>query len=143
MENLAKNLLANALLSAGALLGASTLSATNAPLSFSFRDLGSGAELRTNLLSQQSGDLSLAAELKCGNKTKGGSKATATKTADAKGHEGKCGEGKCGDKKASATKTADSKGHEGKCGEGKCGDKKATATKASDTKGSEAKCGNK
>ena len=78
---------------------------------FNYNALGSGAELRSELLNSNVSPLKVA-ELECGDKKKAG---------DTKG---KTGEQKCGDKK----KTADSKGKtgEGKCGEGKCGDKKTT-----------------
>jgi len=75
---------------------------------FNYNNLGSGAELRSELLNINASPLKVA-ELECGDKKKEG-----TKT----------GEQKCGDKK----KAADSKGKTGeaKCGEGKCGDKKKT-----------------
>jgi len=74
---------------------------------FNYNSLGSGTELRSELLNVSASPLKVA-ELECGDKKK---------AADSKG---KTGEAKCGDKKA------DSKGKsgEGKCGEGKCGDKK-------------------
>jgi len=77
---------------------------------FNYNALGSGAELRSELLNLNASPLKVA-ELECGDKKKEGDK-------------GKAGEQKCGDKK----KAADSKGKTGeaKCGEGKCGDKKKT-----------------
>lgn len=114
-------------LATGALLIGSANANTNDI--FQVTDLGSGAELRSELLTindlpaaiQANGEL----ELKCG--------------------EGKCGEGKCGEKSeasseeaeatapaaeteaeteaASESKEGEHKCGEGKCGEGKCGSK--------------------
>lgn len=61
-----------------------------------FEDLGSGAEVRADLLASPSTGF--------------------------KSPEAKCGEGKCGDENAE-TKAAEHKCGEGKCGEGKCGEK--------------------
>lgn len=91
---------------AGAIIAVSGLNA-NANGLFRYNNLGSGEEVRTNLLKKVGGANSL--ELSCGAK----SKTDTTK----KGKDGKCGEGKCG---ASKTK-AKGKGKDGKCGEGKCG----------------------
>lgn len=109
---------------AAGVLASSTVMATEASL-FSTSDLGSGQELRTNLIDQNSDVILTNAEL------------------EAKGIELKCGEGKCGEekkeekteekkeekkgeKKAEKKKEEKSKEHkcgEGKCGEGKCGGK--------------------
>ncbi len=96
---------------AGSLIaGAIGLSSINAGASnlFNYNSLGSGAELRSELLNVNVSPLKVA-ELECGDKKKG---ADSTKS--------KTGEAKCGDKK----KAAAGKTGEGKCGEGKCGDKK-------------------
>ncbi len=107
--------------------------ATNADNLFSYEDLGSGSQLRGNLIEKyvsptdvinRTGE-NYVFEAKCG--------------------EGKCGEGKCGekegDKKKNATKkegkekatkgkakteksSEKGKTKEAKCGEGKCGEKK-------------------
>ena len=102
-----KNILTGSLI-ASAIVACSSFT-TSATEAFSHSNLGSSAEVRTNL-SERAGH---ALELNCGTK----SKDDATKDG-AKKKDGKCGkkmkDGKCG---------------EGKCGEGKCGkDKKATST---------------
>ena len=107
-------------------VGAISLDA-NATDIFEINDLGSGSELRSNILELNGGTSTLLdnaeVELKCG--------------------EGKCGEGKCGEskdgkkkeaeKKDSKSKDAkseetkkgkDDKSKEAKCGEGKCGEGK-------------------
>lgn len=119
MKNTSKNILKGTLI-AGALVGAASLTAAPANM-FNYNDLGSGSEVRANLIERALNNSSnLFLELKCG--------------------EGKCGEGKCGEENAkkttdkktkkaktkakSKTKKADkeSKTKEGKCGEGKCGE---------------------
>jgi uncharacterized low-complexity protein len=97
----------------------------NAANLFETSDLGSGAELRNELLAKNHSSVNTLlnnseVELKCG--------------------EGKCGEGKCGgeSKKADAK---DSKSSEHKCGEGKCGGDKKDAKKSDESKSSEHKCG--
>lgn len=107
-------------------LGATTSEASAAEL-FTVNHLGSGSELRSNLIDINSDFIAenkmvsnLNVELKCG--------------------EGKCGEGKCGEGKSGKDKKegekkdakkdekkgekADDKSKEGKCGEGKCGEGK-------------------
>lgn len=75
---------------AGAIMSANAMeNASNG-----FEDLGTGAELRANLLSAPSSPF--------------------------KSTEAKCGEGKCGEEKQES-KAAEHKCGEGKCGEGKCG----------------------
>lgn len=116
MEN-KKSILAGSVI-ASAILGLSSINA-NATSLCNYSALGSGAEVRTNLLGKSSSNLG-AFELKCGGKD-------STSTKEAKGKDGKCGEGKCGDKKNAKTKDTkakDGKGKDGKCGEGKCGDGK-------------------
>lgn len=86
----------------GAILSAGSV---NAAEMFSFNDLGSGAELRSELLDDATTGMK-AFEATCGDK-----KASSDEKAssDDKAAEHKCGEGKCG---------------EGKCGEeGKASDK--------------------
>lgn len=122
---------------ASAILGLGQVEAkTNA---LRFNTLGSGAEVRANLLNSTSPASAL--ELTCGAKKEG------EKTSEHKCGEGKCGEGKCGEKKeASSTtksesKTAEHKCGEGKCGEGKCGEKKEAAKTKTESKTAEHKCG--
>ncbi|MEZ5016751.1 MAG: hypothetical protein R2800_06850 [Flavipsychrobacter sp.] len=97
---------------AGALLGSAAINQAEA---FSFSDLGSGADVRAELLDNTNNGI-VGFDLKCGE----------GKTKDAK-----CGEGKCGGDKKGKSKDA-------KCGEGKCGDKKG---KSKDAKCGEGKCG--
>ncbi len=140
-KNTAKNILLTGTIIAGSVFGLSTLN-TNATETFKYHELGSGGELRSELLNNTSSDI-IALELDCGDDTK---KATDTKAkkADAKSQDHKCGEGKCGEEKAAMkkdkaadpkaagvatdtgkdakdSKTTESKSKEAKCGEGKCG----------------------
>lgn len=107
-------------------IGAAT-SEANATELFTVDHLGSGSELRSNLIDLNSDFIvenkmvsNLNVELKCG---------------EGKCGEGKCGEGKSGDDKKEGDKKdakkddkkdvkADDKSKEGKCGEGKCGEGK-------------------
>ena len=113
-------------------LGAVSNNANAAEL-FTVDHLGSGSEVRSNLIELNSDFIAdnkmvsnLNVELKCG---------------EGKCGEGKCGEGKDGDKKEGDKKDAvkkktdkkegakegdkkDDKSKEGKCGEGKCGEGK-------------------
>jgi len=104
---------------AGALFATANLNANAADL-FRFSNLGTGEEVRSQLLGSSSNALHL--ELKCGEKGKADSTA-AKKGKDGKCGEGKCGEGKCGGAKKAGDKkdSAKKKGKDGKCGEGKCG----------------------
>lgn len=99
---------------AGAILAVSGLT-TNAAGMFSYNNLGTGEEVRTNLLSSN-GNNAKTLELTCGTKEK-------TDSTAKKGKDGKCGEGKCGEKKKMDS-TGTKKGKDGKCGEGKCGESK-------------------
>lgn len=80
-----------------------------------YQPLGSGAQVRSALVEQNSGFSNniYGADANAGAK---------------EGGEGKCGEGKCGEGKKEAPKKVepkkDDKGGEGKCGEGKCGEGK-------------------
>ena len=101
--------LAAASLVAGSIVGLSTQT-SSANEQILFRSLGSGAEVRTNLLG--------------GGVATGGERNSSYGGSETKGGEGKCGEGRCGEggaKGAAATPTPVSKAGEGKCGEGKCG----------------------
>ena len=98
----------------------------NAANLFETSDLGSGAELRNELLAKNHSSVNTLfdnseVELKCG--------------------EGKCGEGKCGGEKSKKADAKDSKSSEHKCGEGKCGGDKKDAKKSDESKSSEHKCG--
>lgn len=132
MKNTTKNIMLTGSLVIGSAIGLSGLNA-QAGESLSYTDLGSGSELRSELLHSPSADLR-AYEMSCGEATKTEAKK------DSKSKEMKCGEGKCGEKKAEKkdtdkTKDAkadvksekaqkDSKSKEAKCGEGKCGEGK-------------------
>jgi len=122
MEKKKRNLIASAV-AAASVVALSNINASNN--SITFNTLGSGAEVRSEILSNN-GLFKLINDLKCGENR------ASTNIEKAKGKEGKCGEGKCGEKKA--------KGKEGKCGEGKCGEKKA---KGKEGKCGEGKCGEK
>ncbi|AHF17500.1 hypothetical protein [Niabella soli] len=74
----------------GAIIAAAGFSA-NANGLFNYSSLGTGAEMRTNLLEKKGAAKNF--ELKCG-----GDKAKSDSTMK-KGKEGKCGDGKCGDGK--------------------------------------------
>lgn len=110
-----KNLNKLSSIAASALLaGGLTLNTANA-----CEDLGSASELRSELITINSSDISMdltsfkMEEGKCG---------------EGKCGEGKCGEGKCGEKEEGEKKEGEEekeekeeKGEEGKCGEGSCG----------------------
>jgi uncharacterized low-complexity protein len=124
-KNTVKNILLTGSIVAGSVLGLSSINAANVE-TFKYSELGSGGELRAELLHNSVTDIR-AIEMNCGEKS------TDSKTKDAK----------CGEKKAKAT---ESKTKDAKCGEGKCGetkakakDAKATDAKATDTKDKEVK----
>jgi len=133
-----KNIILTGSVVAVSILGLSSLN-VNATETFKYHELGSGGELRSELLNNYSSDI-IAIDLECGEDTKK-AKDGKVKKADAKSKDHKCGEGKCGEKKADvkkdkpadpkaaktdaekSIKVADdeSKSKEAKCGEGKCG----------------------
>lgn len=142
-KNTVKNIILTSTIVAGSVLGLSSLN-VNATETFKYHELGSGGELRSELLNNYSSDI-IAIELECGEDTKKAEDGKAKK-ADDKMKDHKCGEGKCGEDKANmkkdkpadpkAAKTEaktdvekstkevkdESKTKEAKCGEGKCGD---------------------
>jgi len=128
MEN-KKSILSGSVI-ASAILALSSPTANATALS-NFSSLGSGAEVRSELLGNPASAIN-AFELKCSAKDAKDGDAKDAKAKDGKAKDGKCGEGKCGDKKKDA-KAKDGKAKDGKCGEGKCGDKKKDA-KATDAK---------
>jgi len=101
MEN--KKSILTGLVIASAILGLSNISA-NATTLTNYSSLGSGSELRAELLGKAATSLK-AIELGCGEKKdakgKDCSKAKDGKKCE-KGKDGKCGEGKCGDSKKEA-----------------------------------------
>lgn len=105
---------------ATAILGAASMKANINH--FEFSSLGSGSEVRANLINELPSAVKYS-DLACGEKKD--NKTTDTK----KAKDGKCGEGKCGDSKSKDAKCGekkhDAKAKDGKCGEGKCGDKKS------------------
>lgn len=134
MENQSKKRGVGALITGTILTGAlMSVSVVNANEMFNYNDLGSGAELRSELLDASNTGMK-ALEATCGEKK-----------AEGKSTDHKCGEGKCGekaDKKGEAKSTGDSKASDHKCGEGKCGEKTdKKADKKSESKSSEHKCG--
>lgn len=112
-------------------IGGITGSATAA--NFDFEALGSGAELRSELIdvpAATGNSLELTIEAKCGEHTCGEKEKGKTKEAKC-GEKGKAKEAKCGEK----GKTKEAKcGEKGKAKEAKCGEK---------GKAKEAKCGEK
>jgi uncharacterized low-complexity protein len=125
MEN-KKSILSGSVI-ASAILALSSPTANAATLS-NFSSLGSGAEVRSELLGNPASAIN-AFELKCSAKDEKSKEATCgeKKAKDGKAKDGKCGEGK------KDAKAKDGKAKDGKCGEGKCGDKKKDA-KATDAK---------
>ncbi len=136
MKNTKRNPKTTALISSALLTGAITgISAANLNETelFNYQALGSGAELRTELLGLNKSALNVTdavnssttikfAELKCGEGKCGGedkksekkeAKKDKTKASDSKSAEATCGNDK---KEAKKDKTSESK-----CGEGKCG----------------------
>lgn len=112
-------------------LSALTATASSATSGSVYNALGSGSEVRSELLNSTNSPINNF-EAKCGEET------TESKAKEAKCGEGKCGESKKDDKKAEkksskkksskkadakTTKKAESKSTEAKCGEGKCGSK--------------------
>ena len=109
----------------------------NAENLFNTEDLGTGSDLRSNILEANLNSpafINATIELKCGEGTCGEGKKKAegekaeTKAVEKTG-EHKCGEGKCGEEKKEMKKAegekaipkAEGKTGEHKCGEGKCG----------------------
>ena len=114
----------------GSIVGLSGLQA-NASELFNYNDLGSGSEVRSQLLGSERA-LDNALELSCGEKSEG--KTSEQKCGEegkkAKKKEGKATESKCGEEGSKAKSTEkssskkESKATESKCGEGKCGEGK-------------------
>ena len=120
-NKLGKSLFFAGSVAAMSMFGSGSADADNADL-FNYNELGSGAQVRTELMHTTSSD-ALNLENKCGSKTE----------------EAKCGEGKCGEgKEEKETEKEESKKEkseenkeekaekegkteEAKCGEGKCG----------------------
>lgn len=120
----------------GTFAGLHSVNAENSSV-FEYEAMGSGAEVRSELLAQNNIGLNAAdainsvktvkfSEMKCGEGTCGSEKKDGdTKKKDAKVSEKKSAESTCGDDKKSGDKKSaskkDSKAAESKCGEGKCG----------------------
>ena len=123
MENKNLKSLAASALALGALgLIANPASAENL---FTSTDLGTGAELRSDVLGLNDAGPSIFnntdIELKCGEGKCGEEKkAEGEQAEESKTGESKCGEEKKAEKKAEKTE-GESKSGEHKCGEGKCG----------------------
>lgn len=121
-KNAVKNILLTGTIVAGSVLGINGLNASTVE-TFKYSELGSGGELRAELLQHAVTDIR-AIEMSCGEKStdskskdaKCGEKDAKATKADAKSKDAKCGEHKA--------KASDSKSKDAKCGEGKCGEKK-------------------
>jgi uncharacterized low-complexity protein len=139
MEKKKMNFIKGTLL-AGALISVSALSATpNASSLFDYSALGSGAEVRSEILNSNTSPFNNF-EAKCGEKS--ATTTTEGKKAEAKCGEGKCGEGKCGDKKAVKTTKVSATTKDAKASKTKASATTTTATaKEAETKSKEAKCG--
>jgi uncharacterized low-complexity protein len=128
-----------------ALVAGAVISVSAAELSTSqngrYSDLGTGADVRTNILfEQQDFDVNVF-EMKCAAKEsdkKADKKSKDAKVKDSKAKEGKCGDGKCGDGKC-GSKT--DKSNDGELKSSKDTSKTTDAKKANDSKSKEAKCG--
>ena len=140
-ENIKKSLVGTTL-ATGSVLISALAGSTDAKAAdlFAFENLGSGAELRSELIAVNDATDFIKnneLELKCGEgkcgEDKKDAKAKDGKAAEGKCGEGKCGEGKCGEGKADA-KAKDGKAAEGKCGEGKCGEGKCGEDKKAEKK---------
>ncbi len=133
MEKRKKSILSGTLV-AGVLLTAGSLS-VSANDGLQFSDLGSGSEIRSNLLETQQNKIAVMVE--------------STFFADVKGLEAKCGEGKCGegkcgeDKKDKKVKKAKKGGADDKKSEKKSdeAEKKKSEDKTKEAKCGEGKCG--
>lgn len=129
-NNKVKNIILTGTIVAGSVFGLNTLNAS-ATDTFRYSELGSGAELRSELLKSDATDMRMI-DLSCGEDSK---------AKESKSKEAKCGEGKCGEKKDAKAKDKDKKKADAKS------DKKADAkadkkdAKASESKSKEAKCG--
>lgn len=91
----------------GSIAGAGDANATNL---FSFENLGSGSELRSELLIANDATSFIQnneMELKCGEGEKKAAAKDGAKAAEHKCGEGKCGEGKCGEGKKAKKATKD------------------------------------
>jgi len=136
MEN-KKSLIFTSALVAGAVISISAADLTTSQ-SIRYSDLGTGADVRTNILfEQQDFDVNVF-EMKCAAKEtdkKTDEKSKDAKAKDSKAKEGKCGDSKCGDGKS------DSKTDKAKDGELKSSTEAKKTTKAKDSKTKEAKCG--
>ena len=116
-----KKILKSAAIIAGAILTTSLIAAPSvSPDILAYNDLGSGSEVRSQLINQNQVN---------------GAEATAYKFGELKCGEGKCGEGKCGgDEKKEDAKTADAKTEDTKTADAKTADTKTADTKTTDTK---------
>lgn len=109
--------LKTAVLISGAVVGGTALAfgaeSVNTEKLLEYSSLGSGAELRTELL--EINEISSKAIERMNSET-------TVKFSELKCGEGKCGEGKCGEDKKKDEKKKDAKADESKAGESKCGE---------------------
>lgn len=140
-NNFTRHIFVTGTLIAGSLLASGAPSTLKAESLFSYNPVGTGSEMRSNLLNTSPNRV---LDLACGNKSESKSEKSSAeskskdakcgeKKVESKSKDGKCGEGKCGESKAD-TKKAASKSKDGKCGEGKCGGSSKETTKSSNTK---------
>lgn len=134
-NNIAKHIFVAGTIMAGSFLASA--SSLRAETLFNYNSVGTGSEMRTNLL-DSSPNRNL--ELKCGNNSE--SKSEKKPASESKSKDAKCGEkktesktkdGKCGAVKADSSK-ASSKSKDGKCGEGKCGGSSAKKSSTDNSK---------
>ena len=116
-----KKILKSAAIIAGAFLTTSLIAAPSvSPDILAYNDLGSGSEVRSQLINQNQVN---------------GAEATAYKFGELKCGEGKCGEGKCGgDEKKEEVKKTDAKTADAKTADAKTADAKTADTKTTETK---------
>lgn len=137
-----KTALVSGALLTGSLIGINPLNAASSDL-YTYSDLGSGAELRSELLEQNQSPFDVV---------KAAEGMTTVKFSELKCGEGKCGEGKCGEgdkekgdkekKEAKKENTAkDSKESKTASSESEKSDKKEGKKEAKKDKTSESKCG--
>ena len=121
-----KKILKSASIIAGALLTTSLIAAPSAsPDILAYNDLGSGSEVRSQLINQNQVN---------------GAESTAYKFGELKCGEGKCGEGKCGeDDKKTEAKKEDAKKADAKTADTQTADAKTADTKEEPKKKSKKK----
>lgn len=120
-----KKVLKSASVLAGALLTSTAIAATPSSNLLEYNDLGTGSEVRSNLIEMNASTSDLRAieaykvsDLKCGEGKCGGDEKKAEKKGEKKSKKSEGKSDKKSDKKA---EKSESKTGESKCGEGTCG----------------------